>query len=252
MLQLPGGLALSDFRKNKLLTSLQTVVPAITEIQANYMHFVDVDKTLDSDAKAVLDSLLHTESQAPTLNSNESLFLVIPRPGTISPWASKATDIAHNCGLSDVRRIERGILYHVVSDNSLDTAEWQAISALLHDRMTESVFSDIEEAQRLFYQSEPAPLSSIDILTGGSEALRKANTDLGLALAEDEIDYLVENFKTMNRNPTDVELMMFAQANSEHCRHKIFNADWVIDGKEQKKSLFSMIRNTHEKNPGGV
>lgn len=252
MLQLLGGLALSDFRKNKLLTSLQTAVPAVTEIQANYMHFVDVDKTLDSDAKAVLDSLLHTESQPDTTSPDARVFLVIPRPGTISPWSSKATDIAHNCGLSDVHRIERGILYHVVSDNSLNTGDWQAISALLHDRMTESVFSDIEEAERLFYQSEPAPFNCVDILTSGRDALKKANTDLGLALAEDEIDYLVENFKTMNRNPSDVELMMFAQANSEHCRHKIFNADWVIDGKQQKKSLFSMIRNTHEKNPGGV
>ncbi len=252
MLQLLGGLALSDFRKNKLLTSLQTAVPAVTEIQASYMHFVDVDKRLDSDAKAVLDSLLHTESQPDTTNPDARVFLVIPRPGTISPWSSKATDIAHNCGLRDVHRIERGILYHVVSDNSLNTTDWQAISALLHDRMTESVFSDIEEAERLFYQSEPAPFNSVDILTCGRDALKKANTDLGLALAEDEIDYLVENFKTMNRNPSDVELMMFAQANSEHCRHKIFNADWVIDGKQQKKSLFSMIRNTHEKNPGGV
>ena len=252
MLQLLGGLALSDFRKNKLLTSLQTAVPAVTEIQASYMHFVDVDRTLDSDAKAVLDSLLHTESQPDTTSPDAHVFLVIPRPGTISPWSSKATDIAHNCGLSDVHRIERGILYHVVSDNSLNTADWQAISALLHDRMTESVFSDVEEAERLFYQSEPAPFNRVDILICGRDALKKANTDLGLALAEDEIDYLVENFKTMNRNPTDVELMMFAQANSEHCRHKIFNADWVIDGKQQKKSLFSMIRNTHEKNPGGV
>ena len=252
MLQLPGGLALSDFRKNKLLTSLQTVVPAVTEIQASYLHFVDVEKTLGTDEIAVLDSLLHTESQSAITSPDAHVFLVIPRPGTISPWSSKASDIAHNCGLSNVHRIERGILYHVVSDNSLDTTDWTAISKLLHDRMTESVFSDVEEAQRLFYQSEPTPLNCVDILSGGREALKKANTDLGLALAEDEIDYLVENFKAMNRNPTDVELMMFAQANSEHCRHKIFNADWVIDGKQQKKSLFSMIRNTHEKNPGGV
>lgn len=251
MLQLPGGLALSDFRKNKLLTSLQTVVPAITDIQANFIHFVDVEKTLTSDAQLVLDSLLHTEA-ATQAGANDHIFLVIPRPGTISPWSSKASDIAHNCGLSDVRRIERGIVYKVVSNNSLETTEWQAISALLHDRMTESVFSNVEEAERLFHHAEPAPLQSVDILSGGRDALVKANTDLGLALAEDEIDYLVENFEVLKRNPTDVELMMFAQANSEHCRHKIFNADWVIDGKEQKKSLFSMIRNTHQKNPGGV
>ena len=252
MLQLPGGLALSVFRKTKLLTSLQSVVPAVTEIQANFMYFVDVDKALDSDAKAVLDSLLHTETLSEITSSNAHLFLVIPRPGTISPWSSKASDIAHNCGLSDVRRIERGILYTVVSDDSLNEDDWQAISVLLYDRMTESIFSHLDEAERLFYHAEPAPFQSVDILTGGRDALVKANTDLGLALAEDEIDYLVDNFKTMNRNPTDVELMMFAQANSEHCRHKIFNADFVIDGKEQKKSLFSMIRNTHQKNPGGV
>ena len=252
MLQLPGGLALSDFRKNKLLISIQAVVPAVTEIMAHYMHFVDVDTTLDPDARAVLDSLLHTESLPGNIDSETHLFLVIPRPGTISPWSSKATDIAHNCGLRDVSRIERGILYQVVSGNSLTEAHWETISALLHDRMTESVFSHIDEAERLFHHAEPAPLQSVDILSGGRDALVTANINLGLALAEDEIDYLVDNFKAMKRNPTDVELMMFAQANSEHCRHKIFNADWVIDGKEQKKSLFSMIRNTHQKNPGGV
>ncbi|MCW8901979.1 MAG: phosphoribosylformylglycinamidine synthase, partial [Gammaproteobacteria bacterium] len=252
MLQLPGGLAPSEFRKNKLLTSLQTAVPAVTDIQANYMHFVETDNALDVKAEAVLDSLLHTGSLPEITGTDIHTFLVIPRPGTISPWSSKATDIAHNCGLADVLRIERGILYSVVSNDSLDEADWQAISALLHDRMTESVFSHIDEAERLFHHAEPAALQRVDILSGGRDALVKANTDLGLALAEDEIDYLVENFAAMKRNPTDVELMMFAQANSEHCRHKIFNADWVIDGKEQKKSLFSMIRNTHQKNPGGV
>lgn len=252
MLQLPGGLALSDFRKKKLLASLQSVVPSITDIKARYLHFVDTEKKLDTKSLAVLDSLLHTESQSLTTVSGSSEFLVIPRPGTISPWSSKASDIAHNCGLTDVHRIERGILYTVVSDNLLDNDQWKAVSALLFDRMTESVFSDVEEAERLFYQSEPAPFCSVDILNAGRDALVKANTDLGLALAEDEIDYLVENFTDMKRNPTDVELMMFAQANSEHCRHKIFNADFVIDGKEQKKSLFGMIRNTHKKNPGGV
>jgi phosphoribosylformylglycinamidine synthase len=252
MLQLPGGLALSEFRKNKLLTSLQNVVPAVTDIQANYMHFVETENALDDNASQVLDSLLHTESLTELSGNDVHTFLVIPRPGTISPWSSKASDIAHNCGLSDVLRIERGILYQVVSSNSLGEEDWQAISALLHDRMTESVFSHVDEAERLFHHAEPAPLQSVDILSGGRDALVKANTELGLALAEDEIDYLVENFSAMKRNPTDVELMMFAQANSEHCRHKIFNADWVIDGKEQKKSLFSMIRNTHQKNPGGV
>ena len=252
MLQLPGGLALSDFRKSKLLSSLQAEVPAVTDIKASYLHFVDTEKSIDANAKTILDSLLHTESSPEATNSAVNCFLVIPRPGTISPWSSKASDIAHNCGLKDVKRIERGILYNIVSDNSLDSTDWKAISVLLYDRMTESVFSDVEEAERLFYQAEPAPFNRVDILNAGRDALVKANTDLGLALAEDEIDYLVENFTEMKRNPTDVELMMFAQANSEHCRHKIFNADFVIDGKEQKKSLFGMIRNTHQKNPGGV
>ena len=251
MLQLPGGLALSDFRKTKLLASLQSVVPTITDIHASYMHFVDVDKTLDADALSVLDSLLHTDSSVRSQSTNNT-FLVIPRPGTISPWSSKASDIAHNCGLVDIRRIERGIVYHVVSGDSLSNESWKVIGSLLHDRMTESVFSDVAEAERLFYQAEPASFQRVDILNSGRNALVKANADLGLALAEDEIDYLVENFIAMKRNPTDVELMMFAQANSEHCRHKIFNADFVIDGKAQKKSLFGMIRNTHQKNPGGV
>ena len=250
MLQLPGGLALSDFRKTKLLASLQAEVSEITDIQARYMHFVDVEKKLDENALFILDSLLHTEPNAVILDTN--CFLVIPRPGTISPWSSKASDIAHNCGLVDVRRIERGIVYNIVSDSSLNEADWKSVSELLHDRMTESVFSDLSEAERLFYQAEPAPFESVDILNAGRDALVKANADLGLALAEDEIDYLVENFTMMKRNPTDVELMMFAQANSEHCRHKIFNADFIIDGKPQKKSLFGMIRNTHQKNPGGV
>ena len=251
MLQLPGGLALSDFRNAKLLTSLQAVLPGISRVQASYLHFVDVEKSLDNGAREILDSLLHTVAPM-DVNADEHTFLVVPRPGTISPWSSKATDIARNCGLNDVRRIERGILYKVVSNNSLNNADWLALSKVLHDRMTESVFADVEEAERLFHHAEPAPVSSVDILGGGRDALVKANTDLGLALAEDEIDYLVENFQELKRNPHDIELMMFAQANSEHCRHKIFNADWVIDGKEQPKSLFAMIRNTYQKNPQGV
>jgi len=252
MLKLPGGLALSDFRKNKLLTALEDIVPRISDVQANFIHFVDSEKTLDADTVAVLDSLVHTDATYVIPPTSSNIFLVIPRPGTISPWASKATDIAHNCGLTEVRRIERGILYNIISDNPLTTSQWQSVSELLHDRMTESVFSDVSAAENLFHHAEPAPFQSVDILKEGRDALVEANTELGLALADDEIDYLVDNFKTMKRNPTDVELMMFAQANSEHCRHKIFNADWLIDGKKQKKSLFAMIRNTHQKHPGGV
>ena len=252
MLQLPGATALSEFRKNKLLTELQNISPVIIDIQANFMHFIDVDKALDSDSRSVLDSLVGTDAGYAIPPASPQVFLVIPRAGTISPWSSKATDIAHNCGLSDVLRIERGILYNLISNTALTTSQWQTISELLHDRMTESVFSDVAAAEGLFSHAEPAKLKSVDILSGGRAALVAANAELGLALAEDEIDYLVDSFKSLKRNPTDVELMMFAQANSEHCRHKIFNADWVIDGKKQKKSLFSMIRNTHQKNPGGV
>lgn len=255
MLQLPGGLALSDFRKFKLLTSIQALVPTVAEVQACYMHFVEVETHLDQSDRTILDSLLHTVSYSnifPQIAADDKSFLVLPRPGTISPWSSKATDIAHNCGLSNVLRIERGILYTVESNDSFNTQDRENINSLIHDRMTESVFTDLGEAERLFHHSEPAPFNTIDILNGGHDELIRANISLGLALAEDEIDYLVENFRLMERNPTDVELMMFAQANSEHCRHKIFNADWVIDGKQQDKSLFAMIRNTHQKNPGGV
>ena len=252
MLKLPGGLALSDFRKNKLLTALEDIVPRMSDVQANFIHFVDSAKMLNTDTVAVLDSLVHTDATYVIPPTSSNIFLVIPRPGTISPWASKATDIAHNCGLTEVRRIERGILYNIISDQPLTTSQWQSVSELLHDRMTESVFSDVSVAENLFHHAEPAPFQSVDILKEGRDALLVANTELGLALADDEIDYLVDNFKAMKRNPTDVELMMFAQANSEHCRHKIFNADWLIDGKKQKKSLFAMIRNTHQKHPGGV
>jgi phosphoribosylformylglycinamidine synthase len=177
---------------------------------------------------------------------------VVPRPGTISPWSSKATDIAHNCGLTTVCRIERGILYSFESIQALSQAELLALYPALHDRMTEVVFSSLDEAEALFIHHSPTEMTCVDVLGGGREALQRANRELGLALAEDEIDYLVDNFQLMRRNPTDVELMMFAQANSEHCRHKIFNADWIIDGEPQTRSLFSMIRNTHQTNPGRV
>jgi phosphoribosylformylglycinamidine synthase len=174
-----------------------------------------------------------------------TLLLVTPRKGTISPWSSKASDIAHNCGLTMVERIERGIAYDIQVPQVLAEAERIAIAALLHDRMTERVLTDMQDAVVLFSEAEPAPLRHVDISTDPRAALAKANTDWGLALSADEIDYLADNYAELQRNPTDVELMMFAQANSEHCRHKIFNADWIIDGKEQPKSLFAMIRNTH-------
>ena len=178
------------------------------------------------------------------------LFLVLPRLGTISPWSSKATDIARNCGLAKIERIERGIAYYVAGQFS--DAEAQLIASALHDRMTQLVLGALEEASGLFSHAQPKALTVVDILGGGRDALARANVELGLALADDEIDYLVKSFSEMGRNPHDVELMMFAQANSEHCRHKIFNASWDIDGQAQEKSLFGMIKNTYEMNREGV
>ena len=252
MLVLRGSPALSPFRSSKLLSQLEEAVPGLNHLYAEYLHFAAIERPLNGELQDVLGQILTYGPAFATEEPEGQMLLVVPRCGTISPWSTKATDIAHNCGLDDIKRLERGIAYYLAKEdgNPLNEQEMVAASALLHDRMTESVFFTIDEANGLFADSEPRPLTSVDILGGGREALVVANTELGLALAEDEIDYLVENFSNMRRNPTDVELMMFAQANSEHCRHKIFNADWVIDGQEQEKSLFAMIRNTHQQNPG--
>ncbi|MFA0709632.1 phosphoribosylformylglycinamidine synthase, partial [Vibrio sp. 10N.222.48.A3] len=171
----------------------------------------------------------------------------------ISPWSSKSTDIAHNCGLAKVSRLERGTAFYIETSAELSELQLVELKAILHDRMMEVVFTDFESAAALFTVAEPAPYAEVDLLTGGRKALEKANVTLGLALAEDEIDYLLESFtEKLGRNPTDIELMMFAQANSEHCRHKIFNADWTIDGVKQEKSLFKMIKNTFETTPEHV
>jgi phosphoribosylformylglycinamidine synthase len=246
MLELRGAPALSKFKSEKLLNSLKSAVPAVTGVYAEFMHFVSVDGTLSQDEQTILDKALKYGPSESVEDLDGTLFLVVPRPGTISPWSSKATDILHNCGLQSVQRIERGIAYYIRSDSPFEEATKKVLADVLHDRMTEAVFSSMGGAELLFTQSEPKPLRTVNILEGGRDALVAANEDWGLALAEDEIDYLVENFKMLERNPTDVELMMFAQANSEHCRHKIFNADWVIDGKAADKSLFKMIKNTNE------
>jgi len=253
MLQLPGAPAFSNFRIQKLFERIQKNVPAITGLEAHFVYFVEVEEELGGDQSAVLRQLLgcgHESSDEEVQHA----FWVVPRIGTISPWSSKATDIAHNCGLSSVRRIERGIRFALTvgSESQLDDADLDRVHALLHDRMTESVLTAAEDAQLIFQQAEPAPFISVDVLQGGRDALLRANGELGLALSEDEIDYLVDSFTGLGRNPTDVELMMFAQANSEHCRHKIFNANWVIDGQEQDTSLFNMIRASHRASPEGV
>ncbi|MES2263476.1 MAG: phosphoribosylformylglycinamidine synthase [Pseudomonadota bacterium] len=265
MLILPGSNALSAFRKQRLLTQLQAVLPAITSVQARYIHFIDATAPLSGDDTSRLDGLLTYGEPAHAEHADGVVeeFVVIPRFGTISPWASKATDIAHNCGMAHIKRVERGVAYRVnlkagILGSSIGAAkklsadDAQAVAALLHDRMTESVLRHPDEAAGLFRTLDARPLASIDVLGAGKTALEKANTDLGLAMSDDEIDYLHDAFTKAKRNPTDVELMMFAQANSEHCRHKIFNADWTIDGVAQDKSLFQMIKNTHQLQPKGT
>lgn len=254
MLQLRGNPALSPFRLQKLSNIIQAQVSGVGHVYAEFVHFADLEQRLSNAEEALLGRLLEYGPKLEVEQAEGELLLVVPRPGTISPWSSKATDIAHNCGFNTIRRLERGIAYYIkkADGSALSDADLNAIFPLIHDRMIEAVFLGLDEAEGLFQQDQPRPLRSVDILGGGRDALVVANRDWGLALAEDEIDYLVENFTALGRNPNDIELMMFAQANSEHCRHKIFNADWVIDGQSQEKSLFKMIRNTHEKNSDGV
>jgi len=245
---LRGSPALSAFRVTKLLSQCRDANLPISDIYAEYVHFAQVSAPLSSDEHQKLQRLLKYGPSLVEHSPQGRLLLVTPRPGTISPWSSKATDIAHNCGLSQVVRLERGLAFYVQAENCTE-AQWQTLASLLHDRMMERVFTELQQAEQLFVQQEPAPVSSVDVLGEGRVALEQANRKLGLALAEDEIDYLLAAFTNLARNPTDIELYMFAQANSEHCRHKIFNADWIIDGEKQPKSLFKMIKNTFEKNP---
>ncbi len=251
VLPLRGSRALSDFRVEKLLQKAAALGLPAAQLSSEFWYFAASDAPLAADDAAKLEALIDAQSvAAPQLSDGLNLFLVTPRLGTVSPWASKATDIAHNCGLSQITRIERGMAVWV--SGRLNEDEKRAWASLLHDRMTESVLPDFQAAEKLFAHPEAQTFSTVNVLGGGRDALVKANTELGLALSPDEIDYLVENYRALNRNPSDVELMMFAQANSEHCRHKIFNADFVLNGQAQEKSLFRMIRDTHEAHPEGT
>ena len=254
MLQLTGRSAHSTFRLAKLLSSVQAVVPSVTAITSEYRYFVELaaESALSASDTTVLETLFEANVVVEAAQEGDNFFLVTPRPGTISPWSSKATDIVHNSGVETVLRVERGVAFNIESAEALSSDAKQLIASQLHDRMIESVFSSTADADRLFVHDTSRPLVAVDILSGGRDALVEANKTMGLALAEDEIDYLVENFTALGRNPNDIELMMFAQANSEHCRHKIFSADWIIDGEEQDIGLFNMIRNTHSLNPEGV
>ena len=249
-----GGNALSDFRAKALLARLQGVSDRITGITARAVHWVWTDTPLDAAARERFAALL-TYGEPAVADAKGDLVVVTPRFGTVSPWASKATDIARNCGLA-LKRVERVVEYRIATKSGLlggakplSNEELHACAALLHDRMTESACFSREDTAHLFDERTAEPLAHVDVLGAGRAALEKANVEFGLALSADEIDYLDTNFKKLGRNPSDVELMMFAQANSEHCRHKIFNASFTVDGEAQPLSLFGMIRNTEKLNP---
>jgi phosphoribosylformylglycinamidine synthase len=282
MLVLHGTAALSDFKANALLKSIQPKVPNVSEISASFVHFVELkNESLPSELRQVLDNLLSYGTNlsskesankatavenflegGPSLTAVGSIVLVTPRQGTISPWSSKATNIAHLCSLQNhVKRIERGVAYLISkNDNTpLTKEELNFFADSIHDRMTQVLLDRVPPSEAVFKHGSPAPLTVVDLLgqsSGTAEArekLVKANAELGLALANDEIDYLINAFvgqkDALRRNPTDVELFMFAQVNSEHCRHKIFGADWTIDGELKPHSLFGMIKNTHKLHP---
>jgi phosphoribosylformylglycinamidine synthase len=251
MLQLAGPPAATAFRLEKLRAELHSLASTVTDVAAHFEHFVHLERPLTEREERVLRALLDYGGGAAARTTGRQKLYVVPRLGTISPWASKATDIAKICSLP-VLRIERGRVFELAVRSVLTDVERQLIAPLLHDRMTETLLTAAPKEEQLFAAHAPRPVRIVDVLAGGRAALERANAEFGLALSRDEIDYLAEQFAALKRNPTDVELMMFAQANSEHCRHKIFNADWIIDGERAPKSLFAMIRNTHARSPDGV
>jgi phosphoribosylformylglycinamidine synthase len=252
MFSLFGAPALSKFRIDQSLRALRALDERITALSSRWLHFVDESRPLKSRELELLGKLLTYGSRAAPPADRGRRVLVTPRVGTESPWSSKATDILHVCGLDAVRRVERGTVYFIESRGDLRPEELRKLAAPLHDRMTESVWVDSIEPEGLFHGAAARPLRTVALSADGRTALRQANRDWGLALSSEEIDYLVEAFGTLQRDPTDVELMMFAQANSEHCRHKIFNAEFIVDGAPMPMSLFAMIRATYARNSHGV
>ncbi len=250
-LKLRGASALSAFRLDKLNSRLAALHRSLRILAAEYWHFAELEREPAQNEASVLERLLEYGEPAAPPASEGALLLVVPRLGTISPWSSKATEIARHCGLGALRRVERGLAYRLAGGRAV-ASHRQDILALLHDRMTETVLEDFDQAGQLFRHFEPRPMASVPVLSEGRRALEAANAKMGLALSPDEIDYLLDHFRAAGRDPSDVELTMFAQANSEHCRHKIFNASWVIDGEPQPRSLFGMIRRTHELRPQGT
>ena len=252
MLVLPGSHAFSDFRLRQVLSQLRETVDSVGGVDAVFVYFLTTDRSLSPLEKKHLQTLLSEAGQPPVEIPEGEQFLITPRPGTISPWSSKASDILHNAGLGAVERIERGRMISLRCNQPLTNGERGLLADLLHDRMTEAVFESVDDAVVLFNEEPPRPFATIDISVDAITALQKANAELGLALSDDEIQYLADNYDELGRNPTDVELMMFAQANSEHCRHKIFNADWVVDDEIRTETLFGMIRNTYNCSPEGI
>ena len=252
MVCITGQRALSDFRIKKLNIVLSKIDADVILLDVFYQYYVQLNSALDAEHLERLVALLLSDEPVIKFDEVARKIRVVPRIGTISAWSSKATDITHACGLDMISRIERGVCYTFSAPETITPEQIQKIEQALHDRMTESVLTDDNQADNLFIQQAPQPITVVELLTEGKSALQNANQELGLALSDDEIDYLCEHYQAMNRNPTDAELMMFAQANSEHCRHKIFNADWIIDGDERPEKLFAMIKSTTKANPEGV
>ena len=242
-----GSKVFSEFRKKALIKKLKLINPSINKIESSHLHLIESNNELNAEENKRLEKILSYSSSSISLELKDVIYIG-PRIGTISPWSSRASDIARHAGI-DVNRIERCAAISVFSTNKLTRDDWGKIGECIYDRMTESVFFNKDDILKLFQHHLPQPLVSINFLAEGLTSLEKYNQSQGLALSPDELSYLSDYYKSEKRNPTDAELMMFAQANSEHCRHKIFNADWIIDNQRQKQSLFGMIRNTHEKSP---
>ncbi len=255
MIAIKGSPALSDFRIQKLLNTVKPF--GVVQISSHYIHLIETTDEFTEEQLSIVNNLLEYGPHLKDRELDGETLYVVPRVGTISPWSTKATDIAHICGLNNIIRIERGIEFQVEFESkrfseTLNSTPLAEVKQLLHDKMIEQVFDSEDDCKALFYHHQPQPLTSVDILQGGKTELESANVSLGLALSEDEIEYLADSYVDLQRNPTDVELMMFAQANSEHCRHKIFNADWTIDGLDKDESLFGMIKNTYKMHSEGI
>ena len=244
-----GIQALRKFKVNSLNQRIKALIPDLELTGTEYIHFIESEKNLSQSNKKILHKLLNYSPKVNLKNSKYKV-TIIPRIGTISPWSSKASDICKICGLSVISRVERGINYHF--DRTINANELVTILELVMDKMTESHLNNINDSDLLFKKLMPNEFNTIDLLVKGKSAITEANSELGLALSQSEINYLFESFVAIGRNPRDIELMMFAQANSEHCRHKIFNADWTIDSEKQAISLFGMIKNTYKQNPEGL